>query len=86
MHFPPFSIPFQSFFSPNMLFGHIFAPPPPRGVKQKNIHPWFPVSALNYWSSLDNILGANAPLGPASSEGLYVCMYVCMYVCLYVTF
>ena len=31
---PLFSSPFQSFFSPNMLFGHIF------GVKQKNIHPW----------------------------------------------
>ena len=26
-------------------------------------------------------LGANAPLGPASSEALYVCLYVCMYVC-----
>ena len=25
------------------------------------------------------ILGANAPLGPASSEGLSVCMSVCMY-------
>ena len=25
---PPFFIPFQSFFFPNMLFGHIFAPPP----------------------------------------------------------
>ena len=35
--FPPFFIPFQSFFFPNLLFGHIFAP---RGwVKQKNIHP-----------------------------------------------
>ena len=32
--FPPFFIPFQSFFFPNMLFGYIFAPP-----KQKNIHP-----------------------------------------------
>ena len=27
-------------------------------------------------------LGANAPLGPASSEGLSVCLYVCLYVCL----
>ena len=26
-------------------------------------------------------LGANAPLGPASSEALYVCMSVCLYVC-----
>ena len=26
-------------------------------------------------------LGANAPLGPASSEGLYVCLYVCLSVC-----
>ena len=26
-------------------------------------------------------LGANAPLGPASSEGLYVCLSVCLYVC-----
>ena len=24
-----------------------------------------------------HFLGANAPLGPGSSEGLYVCMYVC---------
>ena len=24
MHFPPFFIPFQSFFSPNLLFRHIF--------------------------------------------------------------
>ena len=29
-------------------------------------------------------LGANAPLGPTSSEGLYVCMSVFMSVCLYV--
>ena len=27
-------------------------------------------------------LGANAPLGPASSEGLSVCLYVCMSVTL----
>ena len=27
-------------------------------------------------------LGANAPLGPASSEGLCVCLYVCMSVCM----
>ena len=32
MHFPPFFIPFQSFFFPNLLFDHIF-------VKQKNIRP-----------------------------------------------
>ena len=32
----------------------------------------------------DCFLGANAPLGPASSEGLYVCMSVCMSVCMYV--
>ena len=25
-------------------------------------------------------LGANAPLGPALSEAVYVCLYVCMYV------
>ena len=38
--FPPFFIPFQSFFSPNLLFGHIFASQPGGGgVKQKNIHP-----------------------------------------------
>ena len=30
--FPPFFIPFQYFFSPNLLFGHIFAPHP-RGNK-----------------------------------------------------
>ena len=33
MHFAPFFIPFQSFFSPNPLFGR------GGGVKQKNIHP-----------------------------------------------
>ena len=27
-------------------------------------------------------LGAKAPLGPASSEGLYVCLYVCLYATL----
>ena len=32
LHFPSFFILFQSFFSPNMLFGHIFG-------QQKNIHP-----------------------------------------------
>ena len=30
------------------------------------------------------VLGANAPLGPASSEGMYVCLYICISVCLYV--
>ena len=29
---------------------------------------------------LGSLLGANAPLGLASSEGLYVCLYVCMSV------
>ena len=41
MNFPPFFIPFQYFFSPNLLFGHIFAPTPlpgGGGIKQKNIH------------------------------------------------
>ena len=40
MHFPSFFIPFQSFFSPNLLFGHIFAPRG-GGGKQINIHPWY---------------------------------------------
>jgi len=39
MPFPPFFIPFQSFYSPNMLFGHIFAPPPPGRGQQKKKHP-----------------------------------------------
>ena len=39
MHFHSFFIQFQSFFSPNLLFGHIFAPSQGGGVKQKNIHP-----------------------------------------------
>ena len=29
-----------------------------------------------------DLLGENAPLGPASSEGLYVCLYICMSVTL----
>ena len=29
-----------------------------------------------------SFLEANAPLGPASSEGLSVCLYVCMSVCM----
>ena len=35
MHFPPFFISFQSFFSPNLLFGHIFAPAPGWGGDKK---------------------------------------------------
>ena len=30
---------------------------------------------------LYTFLGAIAPLGPVSSEGLYVCLYVCMSIC-----
>ena len=38
-----------------------------------------------YKENCIQFLGANAPIGPASSEGLYVCMSdVCMSVCLYV--
>ena len=37
------------------------------------------------YKALPTFLGANAPLGPASSEGLYVCMYVCLYVRMSVT-
>ena len=41
-------------------------------------------SSQFYWEYLKcSFLGSNAPLGPASSEGLSVCMYVCLYVCLY---
>ena len=42
------------------------------------------ISYFVYSGSLDalTLLGANAPLGPASSEGLYVCLYVCLYVTL----
>ena len=32
-------------------------------------------------NSATGFLGANAPLGPASSKGLYACLYVCLYVC-----
>ena len=32
-----------------------------------------------------SFLGANAPLEPDSSEGLYVCLYVCMSVYMSVT-
>ena len=41
-------------------------------------------SVLTIDDNTDIFLGANAPLGPASSEGLCVCMsvYVCMSVCL----
>ena len=35
-----------------------------------------------YRAVLYHFLGANAPLRPASSEGLYVCLYVCLYVTL----
>ena len=34
----PIFVPFQSFFPPNLLFGHVFAPGG-GGIKQKNIHP-----------------------------------------------
>ena len=36
---------------------------------------------LNGLQGSSSFLGAKAPLKPASSEGLYVCMYVCIYVC-----
>ena len=37
-------------------------------------HLFFCVSSL----TSRTLLGANAPLGPASSEALYVCLSVCM--------
>ena len=36
---------------------------------------------INFLFQFICFLGANAPLGPASSEGLSVCLYVCLYVC-----
>ena len=38
-------------------------------------HPVNPIQKLKV-STVKLLLGANAPLGPASSEGLYVCMSV----------
>ena len=35
----PFIIPFQSFFPPNMLFGHIFVPPPGAGGQTEKYTP-----------------------------------------------
>ena len=43
MHFPPFFIPCQSFFSPTCYLA-IFLSPLGGGVKQKNIHPCFCIS------------------------------------------
>ena len=36
-----------------------------------------------YKENCIQFLGANAPLGPSSSDGLYVCLYVCLSVFMY---
>ena len=48
MYFPAFFHPLSIILSPNMLVGHIFAPPPrwEAGVKLKNIHPWYKVQVV----------------------------------------
>ena len=54
----------------------------PLKVRESSICVKIKLNFSKITTSNNFFLGANAPLGPASSEGLYVCLSVCLYVTL----